>query len=328
MKIRGAALAVSSILFTIALLIPLPAMLGNAWTVHRTSCWIIDHVAINNYFAPIGFSGLAITVIGLIVIWTGYCKGVRWTWFVMFLITWAWAFPVLVLAEFHWRNMLPIAQWPPLALKGRGPQLGFAASVLTLLLMVIALVLPVKTFLGGNHEVSRGMKIRRGAIAVSSVLFTFALLKLTPALISDARTMHQTRFRDISAYPVAGIAPDQVVMPNWYVPAGITSLAIIAIALIVLWTGYIKGVRWTWFVMFVIVWVWAFPVWVLPLIWPGLASFSVTQWLRTAFVGSEPGRDMARASAVVFLMFLIMVLALIIPAKTFILGRRVDLARS
>lgn len=150
MKIRRDAVAVSSILLTLALLIPMPAMLGNAWTVPQTRFDIAGHMGIQNIYAPIGFASLAIIVIGLIVTWAGYIKGVRWTWFVMFLIAWGWVFPVLVLAEFHWRNMLPIAQWPPLALKGRGPQLGFAESVLTLLLMVVALALAAKTFILGR----------------------------------------------------------------------------------------------------------------------------------------------------------------------------------
>jgi energy-coupling factor transporter transmembrane protein EcfT len=150
LKIRRDAVAVSSVLLTLALLIPMPAMLGNAWTVPQTRFDIAGRMGIQNYYAPIGFASLAIIVIGLIVTWAGYIKGVRWTWFVMFLIAWGWAFPVLVLAEFHWRNMLPIAQWPPLALKGRGPQLGFAEAVLTLLLMVLALVLPAKTFILGR----------------------------------------------------------------------------------------------------------------------------------------------------------------------------------
>jgi energy-coupling factor transporter transmembrane protein EcfT len=150
LKIRRDAVAVSSALLTLALLIPLPAMLGNAWTVPQTSLDIAGRMRIQNYYAPIGFASLAIIVIGLIVTWAGYIKGVRWTWFVMFLVAWGWAFPILVLAEFHWRNMLPIAQWPPLALKGRGFQLGIAASVLTLLLMVLALALTVKTFILGR----------------------------------------------------------------------------------------------------------------------------------------------------------------------------------
>ena len=150
MRIRHDALTLSSVLFTFALLIPMPAMLGNAWTVPQTSLDIAGHVGIQNYYAPVGFASLAIIAIGLIVTWAGYIKGVRRTWFVMFSIAWGWVFPVLVLAEFRWRNMLPIAQWPPLALKGRGPQLGFAGSVLTLLLMVVALILPAKAFILGR----------------------------------------------------------------------------------------------------------------------------------------------------------------------------------
>ena len=150
MKIRRDALAISSMLLTLALLIPMPAMLGNAWTVPKTRLDIAGRMGIQNYYAPIGFASLAVIVIGLIVTWAGYIRGVRWAWFVMFLIAWVWGFPVLVLAQFHWRNMLPIAEWPALALKGRGPQLGFAESVLTLLLMVLALVLPAKTFILGR----------------------------------------------------------------------------------------------------------------------------------------------------------------------------------
>jgi energy-coupling factor transporter transmembrane protein EcfT len=108
-------------------------------------------MGVPNYYAFIGFASLAIIVIGLIVTWAGYIKGVRWAWFVLFLITWGWAFPVLVLAEFHWRNMMPIAEWPPLALSGRGPQLGLTGSVLAFLLMLLALAVPVKTFVVGNR---------------------------------------------------------------------------------------------------------------------------------------------------------------------------------
>ena len=156
MRIRHDAVAVSSILFTLALVIPMPAMLGNAWTVPQTGFHTAGRMGVPNYYAFIGFASLAIIVIGLIVTWAGYIKGVRWAWFVLFLITWGWAFPVLVLAEFHWRNMMPLAQWPPPARTGRGPQLGFTASALTFLLMVLALVVPVKTFVLGKRGSSRG----------------------------------------------------------------------------------------------------------------------------------------------------------------------------
>jgi energy-coupling factor transporter transmembrane protein EcfT len=140
----------------LALLIPAPAMLWNASTARQTLISIAHRLLVENYYPAIGFASLAIILIGLIVTWTGYVRGVRWTWFVMFLITWGWAFPVLVLAEFHWRNMMPIAQWPPPRPTGRGPQLGFTASALTFLLMVLALVVPVKTFVLSHRGTSRG----------------------------------------------------------------------------------------------------------------------------------------------------------------------------
>lgn len=154
MKIRSDAVAISSILFTLALLIPLPAMLGNAWTVPQRYLEITDSLGVQNYFVPIGFASLAVIMAGLIVTWAGYIKGVRWAWFVLFVITWVWAFPVLVLAEFHWRNMLPIAEWHPLAQTSRGLWAGFAESVLPWLLMVLALVIPFKTFVQGSHAIA------------------------------------------------------------------------------------------------------------------------------------------------------------------------------
>jgi hypothetical protein len=161
------------------------------------------------------------------------------------------------------------------------------------------------------------LRIRRDAVAVSSILFTVAFLMLTPAMINCARVTYQSRFQDIAFYPEPGIAPDQVVIPNHYAPLGITSLAIIAIGLIVTWAGYVKGVRWTWWVMFVIVWVWVFPVLMLPLLYPWHSGFSVARTLTTAI--RESG--MARSFVELVLVFLGMVVALVLPLKTFILGR-------
>jgi len=41
---------------------------------------------------------LAVILIGLIITWTGYIKRERWTWFVMFIVVWAWAFPAFSVA--------------------------------------------------------------------------------------------------------------------------------------------------------------------------------------------------------------------------------------
>ncbi len=165
------------------------------------------------------------------------------------------------------------------------------------------------------------MKIRRDALAISSILFTLALLVLTPIMMNVASVTHQSRFRDIAYYPDPAIPGDQVVIPNFFAPIGITSLAIIVIGLIVTWAGYFKAVRWTWFVMFVIVWLWAFPVLVLPLFhpWPGMDW--IVQTLAPTLESAIRESGIAREGVKILLIFLLMVVALFLPVKTFILGR-------
>ena len=155
MKIRRDAVAVSSILFTLALLILTPAMLTNARTEPRIQ--VKDQVTIFDDYAFVGFASLAIIAIGLIVTWTGYIKGVRWTWFVMFVIVWVWAFPVFLWLPYlqHLRNAVPITQWLPDAIKESGPPRDFVEVVLIFLLLVLALVLPVKTLFWAPKAGSR-----------------------------------------------------------------------------------------------------------------------------------------------------------------------------
>ena len=136
-------------------------------------------------------------------------------------------------------------------------------------------------------------------------------------MIVWALMTHQSRFGDRAFYPTPGIAWDQVVIPNYYAPLGITSLAIIAIGLLVTWAGYVKGARWTWFVVFVIVWVWAFPVCLLPYLYLWDGGYYVPEALRAALHGDWIARDFLKVA----LAFLLMVLALVLPAKTFVLGQ-------
>jgi hypothetical protein len=158
------------------------------------------------------------------------------------------------------------------------------------------------------------------------MLFTVAFLMLTPAVVDCARVTHQTRFRDISSYPEAGIAWDQVVVPNYRAPLGITSLVIIAMGLLVTWAGYFKGLRWTWLVMFVIVSVWALPVLVLPNFrpWGGVALVSASAFasMTRDSLRAGPSSFIARAILKGVLAFLLMLLALALPAKTFVLDRK------
>ena len=165
------------------------------------------------------------------------------------------------------------------------------------------------------------MKIRRDALAASSMLFTVALLLLAPSMFALAGTTHQARFRDIATGADGSAVGDQIAIPNNWAPLAFASLTIIAIGLVVTWTGYIKGSRWTYFVMFVIVWLWAFPVLVLPLLLVVIPSWRTLEWIRMVKEAISMN-GVARGILEPFVAFLLMVLALALPFKTLIRGRR------
>jgi len=80
-KIRRDVVFVSAVLFTVALLVPVPKCLKAAWKSENVS------------FQHEGFACLTITLVGLLITWTGFIQRIRWAWFVMFIIVWVAAFP-------------------------------------------------------------------------------------------------------------------------------------------------------------------------------------------------------------------------------------------
>jgi hypothetical protein len=149
---------------------------------------------------------------------------------------------------------------------------------------------------------SVAVKVRRDLVFVSSVLFTIVFVWATPIFWADARTWRDTMSQETNL-PAAG---------NFLAPVGFASLAIILIGLIVAWTGYLNKIRWAWLVMFVIVWMWAFPTMILPIL-QMRKGISLTEWFQTAIREPSPYRDLA----VMVLMFLLMVIALVLPIKGF-----------
>lgn len=103
-------------------------------------------------------------------------------------------------------------------------------------------------------EIEVGVKIRRDAAFVSSVLFTVAFVCLIAPCWANALAGRHTQDLDAAWREVARLIHQD----------GVASLAIICIGLIVTWMGYVNKIRWTWFVMFIIVWGWAFPHMILP----------------------------------------------------------------
>jgi hypothetical protein len=151
------------------------------------------------------------------------------------------------------------------------------------------------------------MRTRVDSVLISSVLFTIALVCLIPNFWANVITKHDRIWlaRLDSGDRLATLTRSDL---------AVVCLAVILIGLIVIWTGYLRRVRWTWAVMFILVWVWAFPLLVMPILGHP-RSLSVPEWIYTAIC--YPGS--ARAWAESVLLFLVMVTALCLPVRSFFL---------
>ena len=91
MRIRADLVFISSVLFTIALVCLIPAFWANVLT-ERDKTWLVKldvgYRLAAQTMSDLSVVCLAIILIGLIVIWTGYVKRARSTWLVMFIIVW------------------------------------------------------------------------------------------------------------------------------------------------------------------------------------------------------------------------------------------------
>jgi len=153
MRIRRDASFISSVLLTIGLAALVPWYLSFLSTWRRQYLEFSDTVHVINFYLPMGFAGLALVLVGLIVIWTGYVQRVRWAWFVMFVIVWVYAFPVLFMLP-----MLSVHSHTELvldAVKHTGFSRDFLKGPLEFLLLVVALFLPVRSFFRKGKEGTR-----------------------------------------------------------------------------------------------------------------------------------------------------------------------------
>jgi hypothetical protein len=156
------------------------------------------------------------------------------------------------------------------------------------------------------------MRIRADSVFISSVLFTIALLCLIPAGLRNALAgRHEMVFAELDA----GFRAEAQTASY----LGVACLAIILVGLIVIWTGYVRRARSAWLVMFVVAWVWAFPLFVLPL-FRGTIILSFSDSLYSAIY--QPGSPRSWVESV--LIFLLMVIALLLPIKSFFLAREIQ----
>jgi len=139
-KIRHDAVLAASLLFTIALLFRAPDFVRNA-------AYIKDPL-----FQAAGFASLANILVGLVVAWTGFIRRYRWAWLVMLIIVWVWAFPVLVLPIFHGKIAVTFVEWLSEAWQWPGSARVYGENIVLVSIMVLALLLPVKSFFWKSKE--------------------------------------------------------------------------------------------------------------------------------------------------------------------------------
>ena len=159
MKIRCSITLISALLFSLCLVMSVPAALGNAST-WRELTLKLPYGAIWNFLAPLGFADLGIVAIGLIVLWTGYRKRERWAWFVMLIVLLCFSFPSSVLPSYRWSYLLGFlgvlheGGWHCLTIlptPSKSVGIGCMTVLTTIgplkfLVMSIALLLPIKAF--------------------------------------------------------------------------------------------------------------------------------------------------------------------------------------
>src|SRR5258706_3717880 len=153
MRIRANSVFVSSALFTVALVCLIPMFLANVLT-SRDKVWLArleaDYRLAAQTMSDLSIVCLAVILIGLIVVWSGYIQRTRWTWAVMFVVVWVWAFPLLALPPFEalvkGRMAFTLPEWIHSAIYQLGTPRIWAELVLVFFLMVIALLLPIRSF--------------------------------------------------------------------------------------------------------------------------------------------------------------------------------------
>lgn len=160
------------------------------------------------------------------------------------------------------------------------------------------------------------MRVRPDSVFISSILLTIALLFFIRPVLW---------YYGAPTDPAAVARYDAAVQQEFYADHrfGVACLAIILIGLIVVWTGYAKRSRPAWFVMCVIVWFWAFPVFIRSLL-VHLARGDPTRSIPEFFYDAISGPGGSTEIVWAILMFFVMVVGLALPMGRFFIARKAD----
>lgn len=153
------------------------------------------------------------------------------------------------------------------------------------------------------------MRYRLDTVLVSSIILSLSLAALIPPNLSFASTWRLEYLHEGPRFSTQ----------NYLMPIGFASLAIVMVSLIVVWAAYRKTARWAWFCMLIVVGLFVFPVYVLPLLLHVIHSGHPGHWSEwSAWIGSAaraPGldRDAIKGPC----NFLVMSIALLLPVRSF-----------
>ena len=159
------------------------------------------------------------------------------------------------------------------------------------------------------------MRIRHDLVFISCVLFTIALVCIIPPQWPHALEGY--------GHLVGGDVWRTEALRS-FSDVGKLTLALVFIGLIVTWTGYLNKVSWTWFVMFILVSGLVFPLRILPFIMHPQWAVEAVYDLILEAAGKKPVTipwGMAWGVFEPILIFLLMVIALFLPVKSFFYRR-------
>jgi hypothetical protein len=159
LRVRLDIVSISGVLLTLCLLYLVPKHLQFASTWRERQILEADRFVRYNFESLLGFASLALFIIGLIVIWTGYQKRERTAWFIMLVFVCFYFIPVYLVDTFLDIRKVGWRWWPGVvqdAMEGRPFALGAIRGLVILALMTIALLVPIRAFFGKKPTLSPG----------------------------------------------------------------------------------------------------------------------------------------------------------------------------
>lgn len=159
-------------------------------TVEESDTWVRAYLGAMKNSAS---ASLVVIAIALIVLWTGYLNRARAAWFVMFVVVWAWAFPLLVMPLLTHRVDFTFSEWLYNAIYYSGYPRSWAKSVLVFIVMLFALLLPIRSFFARKEVAEPSRRV---------ILFSLAglLLATVALLVSIHLRVYELPMDDIWSY--------------------------------------------------------------------------------------------------------------------------------